>query len=73
VLNDGTYDVFVIDAEDALEPQDALRLELTVTQGPYKGDVVTVIAQHLPLNAVQVLGLPATLVVEHGQPRVELS
>jgi hypothetical protein len=73
VLNDGTYEVFVVDAEDVLEQHDALRLELTVTQGPYKGDVVTVIAQHLPMNAVQILGLPATLVVERGEPRVELS
>jgi hypothetical protein len=73
VLNDGTYDVFVVDAEDATEPHDALRLELTVTQGPHKGDVVVVIAQHLPMNAVEILGLPATLVVERGQPSVVLS
>lgn len=73
MLNDGTYDVFVVDAEDASEPRDALRLELTVMQGPRKGDVVVVIAQHLPMNAVQILGLPATLVVEGGHPRVELS
>ena len=43
------------------------------SSGQTKGDVVVVIAQHLPMNAVQVLGLPATLVVERGQPRVVLS
>ena len=73
VLNDGTYDVFVVDAEDVADLQDALRIELTVTQGPHKGDVVTVVAQHLGHDAISVLGLPATLVVERGTPRVELA
>ena len=65
--------MFIVDAEHASEQLDALRLELVVTDGPHKGDVVSVIAQHLRVDAVRALGLPATLVVEHGEPRVELS
>jgi len=73
MLRDGTYNVFVVDAEEASEQHDALRLELAVTDGAYKGDVVNVIAQHMHVDAVHVLGLPATLIVENGEPRVELS
>jgi len=73
MLRDGTYNVFIVDAEQASGQQDALRLELAVTDGAHKGDVVNVIAQHLHVDAVQVLGLPATLIVEDGEPRVELS
>jgi len=73
VLDDGTYDVFVIDAQDVVGNDDAIRLELTVISGPRKGEVVAVVATQLHVDAIAVLGLPATLIVENASPRVELS
>src|SRR2546426_512211 len=67
MLRDGRYNVFIVDAEHASEQHDALRLELAVTDGPHKGDVVNVIARHMHVDAVNVLGLPATLIVEDGE------
>lgn len=62
-----------MDAHASVERSDAVTLELAVTQGPHKGEVVVVVATHMGLDAIAVLGLPATLHVEDGAPRVELS
>ena len=69
-IADGTYDVFVVDAE----PTDdgAVRLELTITTGPSKGEVVSIRAVGLGRDAIDVLGMPATLTVADGVPRVTL-
>ena len=65
---DGTYDAIVIDAERV---EDGVRLELTITAGPNKGDVVAVRATHLTMDPVNVLGIPARIVVTNNTPRVE--
>ena len=72
-MDDGTYDVFIVDAEELPDVDDAIRLELTVTRGERKGDVVAVIAKGLAVDAVTALGLPATLVVTNGEPSVSLA
>lgn len=84
VLADGTYEVIVVDAADvedadveSADVEDAdvgttVRLELAIVTGPSKGDVVVVRAEHLPVSAVEALGLPGRLVVTDRQPEVVL-
>ena len=69
MLPDGTYDAIVVDAE---RDEDGVRLELTITLGPNKGDVVAVRATNLTMDPVNVLGIPARIVVTNNVPRVEL-
>jgi hypothetical protein len=74
-LGDGTYDVIVVDAEDAPRAEQgagAVRLSLTVLAGPHKGEVVEVEAQGLGRGALDLLAEPGTLVVEGGRPHVRL-
>ncbi len=71
MLDDGTYDVFVVDSE-WVGPGDALGLELTVLAGDHKGEMVAMRVEGLGLDEVDVLGLPGTLVVHQGQPTVTL-
>jgi len=68
VLADGTYDAIVVDAERV---EDGVRLELTITAGPNKGDVVAVRAAQLTMDPIDVLGIPARIVVTNNTPRVE--
>ena len=68
MLPDGTYDVFIVDATAG--DDDELALSLTVLSGPSKGEVVDVRARGLGRDELDLLGLPATLVVTDGVPRV---
>jgi hypothetical protein len=67
VLSDGSYEAFIFDASPAGE---AILLELTVIAGAHKGEVVSVRATGLAVDEIELLGTPATIVVEGGQPRV---
>jgi hypothetical protein len=67
VLDDGVYDGIVVDAE---ADGDGVRLELTVLAGPHKGEVVVVRAAGLAGDPLDRLGLPVTLTVADGAPRV---
>jgi hypothetical protein len=69
MLADGTYDAIVIVGERV---EDGVRLELTITAGPNKGEVVAVRATHLTMDPIDVLGIPARIVVTNNTPRVEL-
>ena len=69
MLPDGTYDAIVVDAE---RDEDGVRLELTITAGPHKGEVVAVRAATLTMDPVDALGIPARIVVTNNTPRVEL-
>ncbi|MBV8560057.1 MAG: hypothetical protein JO050_04750 [Acidimicrobiia bacterium] len=69
MLPDGTYDAIVVDAERI---DDGIRLELTITAGPNKGEVVAVRAANLTMDPVGALGIPARIVVANNSPRVEL-
>jgi hypothetical protein len=69
-LPDGTYDVFIVDAEEA--DDGGVRLDITITTGPQKGEVVSVRATGLADDPINLLGIPATLTVTEGVPRVVL-
>jgi hypothetical protein len=72
VLEDGEYDAFVVWAEAG----DAGRvtLDLAITTGVRRGETLTVTgparlgSSRAPIDLV---GLPCTLLVENGKPRVE--
>ena len=71
MIDDATYDVVVVDAEhDAVDG--ALCVELVVTTGPHKGELVRVRSTSGEGDPVALLGLPGTLVVEGGQPRLDI-
>ncbi len=61
------YDGIVVDA--ALDG-DGVRLELTVLAGPHKGEVLVVRAAGLAGDPLDRLGMPVTLTVADGAPRV---
>ena len=69
MLPDDTYDAFVIDATDE-ETGNITRLELTITSGAHKGEVVALRVTNLHRDALELIGLPAQLHVRDGIPRV---
>ncbi len=70
VLEDGSYDVVVVDAEAA--DGGGVAMELTVLAGAHKGELVRVTATGITRDPLDLLAIPATLVVTNGQPRVQL-
>lgn len=64
---DGAYDGIVVDAE---ADGDAVRLEVTILDGPHKGDIVVVRAAGLTTEPLDCLGTPVTLTVSAGEPRI---
>jgi hypothetical protein len=72
VLPDGSYDVFIVDATAVADAAgaDVVQLSLTVLSGPSKGEVVDVRAAGLGRDELDLLGMPGTLVVENGAPRI---
>lgn len=71
MLPDGTYDVFVVDAE-AAAPTGTLRLDLTILTGDHKGQVVSMRAEGLGVDELAALGTPGTLTVRAGEPSLVL-
>ncbi|HUF84423.1 MAG TPA: hypothetical protein VMQ81_07515 [Acidimicrobiia bacterium] len=67
--DDDTYDAFVVWAET--RDDGTVALDLTITTGARKGEVLSVRASTTPRDPIELIGLPCTLVVEHGEPRVE--
>lgn len=72
MLEDGTYDVVVVDAEARQEDEGTVSIDLTVVAGPAKGQVVSVVVQGLAGDPLDLLGLPATLTVARGTPSLRL-
>ena len=74
MLEDGTYDALVIDAEtvEGEGSDGVVRLDLTIIAGPYKGEVVAIRGRFGASDPVDLLGLPATIVVTSGEPSVTL-
>ena len=66
---DGVYDAFVVWAET--RDDGAIALDLTITTGARKGDVVSVRATNTPRDAIDLVGVPCTLHVRAGVPNVE--
>ena len=69
-MPDGRYDVFVVDAETVDET--TMRVELAMVTGEDKGYVFAIRGPLLDDDPVMLLGLPGTLVVTDGVPRLEL-
>ena len=72
VLEDGTYDVLVVDAEAVDEPAGAIRVELTILAGPSKGDVFSLTAVGLGRDPLDLLAEPGTVTVANGVPALVL-
>lgn len=78
-IPNGTYDVIVVDAEvDSSSALPFIRLDLVITAGPVKGDIVTVRLSSAgspaidETEALEALGIPGVLDVVEGEPRVTL-
>jgi hypothetical protein len=67
-LEDGTYEVMVIEARE--EDDGAVQLDLVVSSGPRRGAVASLGARGLRRSWHELLGTPCTLIVEAGQPRL---
>ena len=72
-LVDGTYEAQIVNAKQDLEG--GLVLELAISTGEHKGDVVSVRSsrQRFGRDAEELLGLPATLTVRYGVFDVSLA
>jgi hypothetical protein len=68
VLDDGSYEAMIVDVGSAGD--DGLQLDITITSGPHTGDVVAVRTQGENADPLSLLGLPVTLVVRDGVPRL---
>ncbi len=70
MLSDGRYDALIVDADRG--DDGIVLLELTIIAGEHKGDVVAVHARGVAADPLDLLGLPATLVVADGEPAVTI-
>ena len=68
-LADGVYDAFIVWADE--RDDGTIALDLTITTGDRKGDVVSVRATDAPHDAIALVGMPCTLQVSSGRPRIE--
>jgi hypothetical protein len=53
-----------------------VEFQLAITAGAHKGEVVEIVASRMPAgmhahDPIDLAGLPCTLVVENGEPRIE--
>ena len=70
-LPDGTYSAFIVDADRVAD--DVLALDVTITSGPHRGELLTVRASGLTRrDPVHLLGQPCELIVTDGAPRIVL-
>ena len=72
MLSDGNYDAFIVDARDDEEISRAVHIELAITSGARKGEVITMRATNMQRDAIALIGMPATLRVEHGEPHLTI-
>ena len=67
-LDDGTYDAFIIDAE---QRENGVALELTITAGAHRGDVINIVTSTFASrDAIDLIGVPCTLHVHGDEIRV---
>ncbi len=67
-LDDGTYDAFIIWAE---QRDDGVALDLTITTGAHRGDVINIVTSTFATrDALDLVGLPCTLTVSGEEIRV---
>ena len=68
MLDDGSYDVFIVWAE---QRDDGVALELTITSGTHRGDVINIVTSSFATrDALDLVGLPCTLHVHGDELRV---
>lgn len=73
LLADGAYDVFVVDATvGEVDGARTVELDLTITTGEHKGEVVTLRADGLRGEEFDLIGMPGTLTVTDGHPHVAI-
>jgi len=72
-LNDGVYDAFIVDVQADEKNFSIAHVELTITSGTYKGDVIRVRATNMQRDPIELIGLPVTLTVSEGEPRLSFS
>jgi hypothetical protein len=74
VLDDGSYDAFVVDAASGVADDGTalMHLDLTILAGDHKGEIVSVSATGLPGTEIDLLGMPATITVAEGRPTVRI-
>ncbi len=70
MLDDGTYDALVVDANEA--EGGGVSIELTIVAGPAKGEVVTLLGHGVRGDPLDLLGVPGTLTVAGGTPSFRL-
>ena len=67
-LGDGTYDAFILWAE---QRDDGVALECTITTGAARGDVVNIVtSSFVARDALSLVGLPCTLIVRDNEIRI---
>lgn len=77
MLDDGTYDAFVVDVEvgapaSGTGGDTATTLELTIVAGAHKGEVLRLTTNDDLGDEVALIGMPATLTVTAGVPTVRI-
>jgi hypothetical protein len=70
MLDDGTYDAIVVDAEGVADGE--IAVHLAVAAGDRRGEVVTITAAGLGRDPLDLLAVPATISVTDGRPEVTL-
>lgn len=70
ILEPGSYDGVVVDADEL--DDDALSIEIALSTGPRKGDIVRVRGPRAGRDSISILGLPVTLVVTEEGVRVRI-
>lgn len=69
-LEDGVYDVFVI---DALHHEGRVTsVTVTITAGVQRGAIVDIGVTGWEISDIEVMGLPGTLTVDRGAPHLQL-
>jgi hypothetical protein len=67
-LHDGTYDAFILDAE---QRDDGVALECAITSGTARGDVINIVtSSFVARDPLSLVGLPCTLIVRDNEIRV---
>ena len=69
-LPDGMYDVMIVDVET--DERQHVRIDVVITGGSHRGEVVPLRASSMQREPLDLLGLPARLAVKDGTPALKL-
>ncbi len=65
-LDDGNYNVMVLDAEVGDHSDAPYQVDITILDGEHKGQVLTLKVASIDQDLLDLLGMPGTLTVEEG-------